>query len=83
MGCVSPDSHPRKSVLRKERKLRSNYAGRFSKSTWHHVKVRDKRSHKCEPHERSPKFEERSQEETLHQERCARRAAWDLAKIII
>ena len=28
------------------------------------------------------RFEERTQEETLHQERCARRAAWDLAKNI-
>ena len=28
-----------------------------------------------------PKFGERSHEETLQQERCARRAAWDLAKI--
>ena len=40
---------------------------------------------KCEPHERSlcaPKFGESSHEETLHQERCARRAAWDLAKYI-
>ena len=38
---------------------------------------------KCAPHERSPcapKFEESSHEETLHQERCARKAAWDLAK---
>ena len=37
----------------------------------------------CAPHERgpcAPKFEERSHEETLHQERCARKAAWDLAK---
>ena len=35
---------------------------------------------KCAPHERSPcapKFEDRSHEETLHQERCARKAAWD------
>ena len=40
---------------------------------------------KCAPHERgscAPKFRERSHEETLHQERCARKAAWDLAKII-
>ena len=40
---------------------------------------------KCEPHERSPcapKFGERSHEETLHQERCARRVAWDLAENI-
>ena len=38
---------------------------------------------KCEPHERSscaPQFGKRSHEETLHQERCARKAAWDLAK---
>ena len=38
---------------------------------------------KCAPRERSlyaPKFEERSQDETLHQERCVRRVAWDLAK---
>ena len=38
---------------------------------------------KCEPHERdpcAPKFEERTQDETLQQERCARRVAWDLAK---
>ena len=26
------------------------------------------------------RFEERSQEETSHQERCARRVAWDLGK---
>ena len=38
---------------------------------------------KCAPHERSPcapKFEDRSLEETVHQEGCARKAAWDLAK---
>ena len=38
---------------------------------------------KCAPHERSPcapKVEERSHEETLHQGRCARKSAWDLAK---
>ena len=37
---------------------------------------------KCQPHERGPyasKFEDRTQEETLQQERCARREAWDLA----
>ena len=40
---------------------------------------------KCAPHERSlcaPKFEDRSHEETLHQERRARKASWDLAKNI-
>ena len=38
---------------------------------------------KCAPHERgscAPKFEDRSHEETLNQERCARKAAWDFAK---
>ena len=37
---------------------------------------------KCEPQEQipwAPKFEERTQDETLEQERCARREAWDLA----
>ena len=40
---------------------------------------------KCAPHERSPcapKSEERSHVETLIQERCARKAAWYLAKNI-
>ena len=39
---------------------------------------------KCEPHERSPcspTFGERSHEETLHQERCARKVALDSAKL--
>ena len=38
------------------------------------------------PHERSPnapKFEDRSLEETEWQERCAREAAWRLAKSIL
>ena len=40
----------------------------------------------AEPHERSPnapKFEDRSQEETEWQERCAREAAWWLAKCVL
>ena len=39
-----------------------------------------------EPHERSPyspKFEDRSEEETLKQERCARRVAWEMARSIL
>ena len=43
---MSQDSYPRQSIPRKERKLSSNYAVRFSKSTWHHVKVREKRVHR-------------------------------------
>ena len=39
---------------------------------------------KCAPRERcpcGPRFGEGSHEETLHQEGCARKAAWDLANI--
>ena len=38
---------------------------------------------KCEPQERNPcapKFEPRTRQETLQQERCARREVWDLAQ---
>ena len=67
------------------------HAVKFSKDTWHQIKIRERKGpsrgiiQKCEPHERSlcaPKFWERSHEETLHQERCAHRVAWDLAKHI-
>ena len=67
-----------------------NTPSKFSKSTWHKKKFGKRKGpsrgiiQKCALHERSPyspKFEERSHEETLHQEGCARRAAWDLAKI--
>ena len=69
----------------------SKHAVKFSKSTWHQIKIRERKGPlrgiipKCEPHERSPcspKFVERSHEETLHQERCARKVAWDSAKNI-
>ena len=61
----------------------------FQKGTLHHVTLRKRRGpsqgviQKCEAHERSPcapKFEDRTQEETLQQERCARREAGDLAR---
>ena len=90
LGCVSQDSHPRKLIPRKEGKFGSNPAVKFSKGTWHQIKIRERKGpsrgiiQKFEPHERSPcapKFEERSQEETLHQESCARREALDLATI--
>ena len=38
---------------------------------------------KCESHERNPcasRFEERTQGDTVHKERCAHKAAWDLAE---
>ena len=40
---------------------------------------------KCELHERNPcapRFEERTEDETLQQERCARKVAWHLAKSV-
>ena len=89
--CVSQDSYPRKSILRKERKLGSKHAVKFSKGTWHQHKIRERKVpsrgiiQECAPHERSPcapQFEERTHEETLHQERYARKAAWNLAKNI-
>ena len=87
--CVSRFSS--ENVYSKERrKMGSKHAVKFSKGTWHHIDFRERKSpsrgvtEKCEPHERNPcasMFEERAQEETLHQERCARRVAWNLAKI--
>ena len=80
LGCVFQDTEPpkSKSILRKSTKsLGSDRAVRISKGTERGVIL------KCELHERSlcdPKIEDRTQEETLQQERCARREAWDLAK---
>ena len=63
----------------------------FSKGTLRHVKFGKQkdppqRVTQCsDPHERSsyaPKLGDRSEEETLKQERCARRVAWEMAKHI-
>ena len=68
LGCASQNSHPRKSILGKRGKLGSNHAVKFSKGTWHQIKVRERKGpsggiiHKCAHHERgpcAPKFEER------------------------
>ena len=70
--------------------LGSKHTVKFSKRTWHQIKIRERRGlsqgiiQKCTPHERilcAPKFGERSHEESLIQGGCARKAAWDLAKI--
>ena len=90
LGCVSQDSNLRKSIQREEGRLGSKHAVKFSKSTWHQRKIRERKGPlrgiipKCEPHERSPcspKFGEISHEDTLHQERCARKVALDSAKL--
>ena len=90
LGCVSHDSYPRKSILRESGMLGSKHTVKFSKGTWHEIKIRERKGpsrgiiQKCAPHGRSlcaQKFEDRSHEETLGQERCARKAALELAKI--
>ena len=77
LGCVSQDSYPRKSFLGN---MGSMHAVNFSKGTWHQIKIRERKGpswgiiQKCAPRQRSPsapKFEERSHEQTWHQERCA------------
>ena len=64
---------------------------KFTKAIARHTKIRDQNpslGYICpgEPHERSPnspKFEDRSQEETEWQEQGAREAAWKLAKRVL
>ena len=92
LGWVSQDSYPRKSLLRQSENLGSKRAVKFSEGTWHLTKIRERKGpsrgliQKCAPHGRSPcalKFKNRSHEETLQQERCARKAAWNLANIFL
>ena len=94
-GCVSQNSDPKKSVLRKAGQTRLNASAghtiKFSGRTWYEIQIRERKGpsrgvvQKCELHERNPcasKFEERTPEETSRQEECARKAAWDLARKI-
>ena len=59
-------SYPRNLFLGELGKLGSKRTDKFSKGTWYQMK----------------KIENRPYEETSYQERCARKAAWDLAKNI-
>ena len=43
-GCVSQEIYRREDILRKTGKLRSNCTVTFSKGTWHHIKIRERRS---------------------------------------
>ena len=73
---------------------KENWDQNTPEGTWHQIKIRERKGPsrgiipKYEPHERSPcvpKVGERladKHEETLHQERCARREAWDLSNKI-
>ena len=92
LGCVFQDMTPPKSILRKSTDMpKPIQRVKFTKAIARHTKIRDQNpslGYICpgEPHERSPnapKFEDWSQEETEWQERCAREAAWRLAKNIL
>ena len=92
LGCVFQDTEKPKSrsILRKSTKyLGSDRSVRFSEGTLHFVTIGERKgpsqgvTQKCETQERNrcaPKFEDGTQQETLQQERCALRKAWDLAK---
>ena len=94
LGCVTQDMEPPKSssILRMSSDIRKPIrCVKFTKAVVRHADIRDQNPSLgmiCpgEPHQRStnaPKFEDRSQEETGWQERCAREAAWRLAKNIL
>ena len=90
LGCVSQDAEPpKKSSLRKRGKLGSNFTVTFCQGTWHHLKKSGKKGSIARSYSKvstsrtqsvCAKFEDRTLQEDLHQERCARREAWDLAK---
>ena len=94
LGCVFQDMEPPKSssILRKSSNLlKPIRCVRFTKAVLRHADIRDQNPSLgmiCpgDPHQRNsnaPKFEDRFQEETEWQERCAREAAWRLAKNIL
>ena len=85
LGCVSQDSNSRRCILRKGCNMGSNHTVKVSTGTWHHIKIRERKGpsrgviQKCEHHERNPcapRCDERTQDETLQQERCAQGVAW-------
>ena len=93
LGCVFQDVEPTKSssILRKSSNiLKPIRCVRFTEAVLRHANIRDQNPSLgmiCpgDPHQRDPNapfFEDRSQEETEWQERCARQAAWKLAKNI-
>ena len=76
LGCVSQDSHPRKSILRKEGnwdQITPSNSPKARGTTSNTGKMGPSRGviQKCGPPERypcAPRFEDRTQDETLHQE---------------
>ena len=90
-SSVFRDLEPPKSssILRKSSNIRKPIRRvKFTKAVARHADIRDQNPSLgviCpgDPHQRNtnaPTFEDRSQEETEWQERCARKAAWRLAK---
>ena len=79
-GCVFQDMEPPKSssISRKSSNIRKPIqCVQFTQAVVRHADIRDQN------HPNAPKFEDRSQEETEWQERCAREAAWRLAQSIL
>ena len=93
LGCEFQDMEPPKSssILRKSSNiLKPIRCVRFTEAVLRHANIRNPNPSvgmicECDPHQRNinaPKIEDRSQEETEWQERCAREAAGRLAKNI-
>ena len=93
LSCVFQDMEPPRlsSISRKSSDMQKPIQRvKFTKAVARHANGRDQNPSLgliCpgEPHQRStnaPKFEDRSQEETEWQERCAREAAWKLANSV-
>ena len=94
LGCVFQDMEPPKfsSILRKSSDMQKPFRRvKFTKAVVRHADIRDQNPSLgmiCpgEPHQlnpNAPKFQDRSQEETECQERCAREAAWRLSKRVL
>ena len=94
LGCVFQDMEPPKSttILRKSSNiLKPIRCVQFTKAVLRHANIRDQNPSlgiicPSDPHQRNPnapKFEDRSQEETEWQERCAHGAAWKMARCIL
>ena len=90
--CQDMESPKSSSILRKSSDIRKPIrCVKFTKAVVRHANIRDQNPSLgmiCpgEPHQRKPnatKFEDRSQGETERQERCAREAAWKLAKSVL
>ena len=94
LDCVFQDMEPpmSSSILRKSSNiLKSIRCVRFTEAVVRHANIRDQNPslgmicpgdhHQRNPN--APKFEDRSQEETEWKVRCAREAAWRVAKNIL